>query len=106
MPSFPKNKPYRNRKLLDLAEQSPICCVCGKINDGTVVACHSNSIQDGHGMGTKAHDIPCFGCHDCHARIDGRIDKHLTREERDLLFYRGVYNAWLICMKEGWLEVK
>lgn len=106
MPSLPKNKPYRNRKLLGLAEQSPICCVCGKINDGTVVACHSNSIQDELGMGTKAHDIPCFGCHDCHARIDGRSDKHLTRDERDLLFYRGVYNTWLLCMKEGWLEVK
>lgn len=55
-------------------------------------------------MGIKAHDIVAFGCKSCHDRVDGRIDKHLTRDERDLLFYRGVYNTWLLCMREGWLK--
>jgi 5-methylcytosine-specific restriction endonuclease McrA len=104
MPSLLKEKNYRNPRLLRLAEKSPICCICGKPNDGTVVACHSNSIQDGHGTGIKAHDLPAFGCRECHDRVDGRIDKHLTRDERALLFYRGVYNTWLLCMREGWLK--
>lgn len=106
MPSFPKNSPYRNRKILDLAAQCEYCCVCGQHGGGSIVACHSNAIEDGHGMGQKAHDIPCFGCAECHSRIDGRIDKHLTRGERRLIFYRGVYNTWLWMMKEGYLEVK
>ena len=99
-------KPYRNPKLLRLAERCEYCCICGKHGGGTIVACHSNSLCDGKGMGVKASDIPAFGCKECHDRVDGRIDKHLTRDERDLLFHRGVYNTWLLCMKEGWLEVK
>lgn len=98
-----KEKNYRNRRLLDLAVEAP-CCVCHKGNDGTVVACHSNAIEDGHGMGIKAHDIPCYGCRECHDRIDGRVDKHLSRDERYLIFYRGVYNSWLWLMREGHLK--
>ncbi len=103
MPSFPKEKNYRNPRLLRLAEKSPICCICGKPNDGTVVACHSNWGADGKGIGIKAHDIVAFGCKECHDLIDQRAGD-LTRDERALLFYRGVYNTWLLCMREGWLK--
>lgn len=101
MPSFPKNSPYRNRKLLDLAKDSPVCCICGEPNDGTVVPVHSDSLADGKGLGIKAHDIPAFGCMSCHQKIHG---KGLTKDEKELLFYRGVYNTWLLCMSEGWLK--
>jgi hypothetical protein len=56
---------YRNRKLLDAARQLP-CQHCG-IQDGTIVAAHSNQLRDGKGRGLKALDYRiaalCFGCH-------------------------------------------
>lgn len=105
MKSFFKELPYRNPALLRLAEHSPICCICGKPNDGTVVACHSNSLSDGKGLGTKASDIVAYGCASCHSVIDGRSRKDLTREQRELLFYRGVYNTWLLLMRNGWMKL-
>ena len=56
---------YRNRKLLDAARQIP-CQHCG-IQDGTIVAAHSNQLRDGKGRGLKALDYRiaalCFSCH-------------------------------------------
>ena len=56
---------YRNKKLLELVRQCP-CQNCG-IEDGTVVAAHSNQLRDGKGRGLKAHDYRiaalCFRCH-------------------------------------------
>jgi hypothetical protein len=38
----------------------------------TSVWCHSNRLEHGKGMGTKAHDIfGCIGCSACHAFYDG-----------------------------------
>ena len=56
---------YRNKRLLEIARQFP-CQSCG-IDDGTVVAAHSNQLRDGKGKGIKAHDYRiaslCFKCH-------------------------------------------
>ena len=56
---------YRNKKLLELVRQLP-CQHC-EIEDGTVVAAHSNQLRDGKGRGLKAHDYRiaalCFSCH-------------------------------------------
>jgi hypothetical protein len=56
---------YRNKKLLELARKIP-CTMCN-IDDGTVVAAHSNQLRDGKGKGIKAHDYRiaslCFKCH-------------------------------------------
>jgi hypothetical protein len=56
---------YRNKKLLELCRQIP-CQHCG-INDGTIVAAHSNQLRDGKGKSLKAHDYRiaalCFVCH-------------------------------------------
>jgi hypothetical protein len=56
---------YRNRKLLDAARLLP-CQHCG-IQDGTIVAAHSNQLRDGKGRGLKALDYRiaslCFSCH-------------------------------------------
>jgi len=56
---------YRNKKLLEIARQLP-CQHCG-IEDGTIVAAHSNQLRDGKGRGLKASDFRiaslCFRCH-------------------------------------------
>ena len=60
---------YRNRKLLDLVRDCP-CQRCG-VEDGTVVAAHSNQQRDGKGMGLKAHDYRIAAlCYTCHMLLD------------------------------------
>ena len=70
---------YRNPKLLKLAKEAP-CVLCG-VNDGTVVACHSNQLRDGKGTGIKSHDFRIsYLCNIHHDMIDN--GKDLSREER------------------------
>lgn len=70
---------YRNRKLLNAAKNCPMCMLCGKVTDGTIVAAHSNQQRDGKGMGIKAHDYRvAYICHNCHNEID---NGKLTRQE-------------------------
>jgi len=70
---------YRNKKLLEIVRQSP-CQICG-IQDGTVVAAHSNQLRDGKGRGIKAHDYRIASlCFKCHIEIDQ--GSRLSREER------------------------
>ena len=56
---------YRNKKLLELARQIP-CTLC-EIENGTIVAAHSNQQRDGKGTGIKSADYRiaslCYGCH-------------------------------------------
>ena len=60
---------YRNKKLLELARLLP-CQHCG-IEDGTVVAAHSNQLRDGKGRGLKASDFRIASlCFCCHAEAD------------------------------------
>lgn len=62
---------YRNRKLLDLAKQATHCTNCGRFNDGTIVAAHSNQLRDGKGKNLKAHDYRiAFLCSKCHHELD------------------------------------
>lgn len=62
---------YRNKKLLNLAKECPVCMRCGKHNDGTIVAAHSNQLRDGKGRGLKAHDYRiAYLCNECHSQID------------------------------------
>jgi len=43
---------------------------CG-IQNGTIVAAHSNQQKDGKGVGIKAHDYRIAAlCHTCHHEID------------------------------------
>lgn len=70
---------YRNKKLLEYAREVP-CQSCG-VDDGTIVAAHSNQLRDGKGRGIKAHDYRiAYLCHSCHFSIDQ--GKDLTREEK------------------------
>jgi len=60
---------YRNKKLLELARLLP-CQHCG-IEDGTVVAAHSNQLRDGKGRGLKSSDFRIASlCFCCHAEAD------------------------------------
>ena len=60
---------YRNKQLLKLISSFP-CQSCG-IEDGTIVAAHSNQLRDGKGRGIKAHDYRVASlCYRCHTELD------------------------------------
>ena len=60
---------YRSKRLLELCRQLP-CSICG-VEDGTVVAAHSNQLRDGKGKGIKAHDYRVASlCYKCHMELD------------------------------------
>lgn len=70
---------YRNNKLLKLAQHSP-CQICG-VEDGTIVAAHSNQLRDGKGKGIKAHDYRiAYLCYHCHSNLDQGSE--LTKQQR------------------------
>ena len=70
---------YRNKKLLEAARELP-CQHCG-VQDGTVVAAHSNQLRDGKGRGIKAHDFRIAAlCYRCHADLDQ--GSKMSKDER------------------------
>ena len=70
---------YRNAKLIEVVREAP-CMHCG-IEDGTVVAAHSNQLRDGKGRSIKAHDYRVAAlCYGCHSELDQ--GSKMTREER------------------------
>ena len=70
---------YRNKKLLELLRQLPFQN-CG-IENGTIVACHSNQSKHGKGMGIKAPDsLVAALCSTCHYELDN--GRKLSKEER------------------------
>lgn len=72
---------YRSPKLLKLANGAA-CMMC-YIQDGTVVAAHSNQLRDGKGAGIKSHDYRiAFLCYQCHQIIDN--DKTLDKQDKIL----------------------
>lgn len=76
---------YRSKPILQAAKDAPICFGCNQLNDGTVVACHSNQLRDGKGTGHKASDYRIAYLDSmCHFRIDN--GKDLTREEKIALW--------------------
>jgi len=94
---------YRNKKLLIIVRESP-CQVCG-IEDGTVVAAHSNQMRDGKSTSMKSVDYRIAAlCFKCHASLDQ--GSKMTREERVNMWeeaHRGTI-GWLFENKH--LEVK
>lgn len=72
---------YRSKKLLEALRESPHCLCCGRHNDGTVVAAHSNQLRDGKGKGIKAHDFRVAAlCYSCHTELDQGTK--LSKQER------------------------
>lgn len=70
---------YRNKKLLEVARLIP-CQHCG-IEDGTIVAAHSNQLRDGKGRGIKSSDAMIASlCYNCHSELDQ--GKDLSKQQR------------------------
>lgn len=98
------SKVYRNKKLLKIAKDAPYCFCCGRTNDQTIVAAHSNQLRDGKGRGLKSHDFRiAYICHTCHHEID---QGKKTKEEKKELWeeaHRATI-GWLF--NSGRLETK
>jgi hypothetical protein len=94
---------YRNKKLLELARNLP-CQHCG-VEDGTVVAAHSNQLRDGKGRGLKAHDYRisalCFGCH---AELDQ--GQKLNKSERIEMWESSHRSTIAEFFERGYINVK
>lgn len=90
-----KRKPYRNRKMLDLAHNVHECQVripgicSGYSIDGCEPA-HSNQSKHGKGAGQKADDnYHVAACHSCHVAIDqGPMPKSEKTRFWDAAFVR------------------
>jgi hypothetical protein len=94
---------YRNKKLLESVRELP-CQVCG-IEDGTIVAAHSNQLRHGKGKALKAHDWAIASmCHTCHSQIDqgGMYDKQTRFGLWDRAFERTLHLLW----ERGIIEVR
>jgi hypothetical protein len=106
MPSGPRKGSslnYRNKKLLESVRELP-CQVCG-IEDGTIVAAHSNQLRHGKGKSIKAHDWAIAAmCHTCHTQIDqgGLYDKQTRFGLWDRAFERTLHLLW----ERGIIEVR
>ena len=88
---------YRNRRLLDLAHEAPCMLMIadrGCSRDPSV-PCHSDSLEDGRGVGHKSHDcLAVPGCPDCHGLF---TRARLGREEYERVHARALkrYIVWL-----------
>ena len=70
---------YRDKQLLEAVREAP-CMHCG-IQDGTVVAAHSNQLRDGKGKSLKAHDFRIAAlCYRCHSELDQ--GSKMSKQER------------------------
>lgn len=94
---------YRNKKLLELVRKFS-CQVCG-IDDGTVVAAHSNQLRDGKGKGIKAHDYRIASlCFKCHSELDQ--GKNLSKTERVELWEEAHRKTIALLFEQGFLHTK
>lgn len=99
-----KKPVYRNKKLLALAKDAPCCFACMKSNDGSVVACHSNSQRFGKGLGIKASDAAiAFMCNRCHAETES--GKRLTREQRTEVWEQAFIDTMVWLFESGLVDV-
>lgn len=95
--SLQKVKPFRNKKILQLAKGED-CTHCGA-NDGTTVAAHEDGLASGRGLGLKAPDNRvAYLCHKCHFIYDARGGDFYISPQRELNFYRAMLKT-----QEIWL---
>lgn len=95
---------YRNKKLTEIVRDAPICFGCGRHNDGTIVAAHSNQGIHGKGRSIKAHD--CFVaalCYVCHSDLDQGTQ--LSQEERVAMWNAACVLTYGWLMREGLLKL-
>ena len=93
---------YRNKKLLEIARLIP-CQICG-IEDGTVVAAHSNQLRDGKGKGIKANDYRIASlCFTCHMEIDQGI--YMDKKDRALAWDEAHRKTIGLLFENGYIDV-
>lgn len=79
------------------------CQHCG-IDDGTVVAAHSNQLRDGKGKGIKASDYRIASlCFKCHAELDQ--GKNLSKQERLEMWEEAHRKTIALLFDNGHLQV-
>jgi len=61
-------------------------CAPGPENE-TVVFCHDRRFSKG-GMGYKGKQVGAFGCHNCHAIVDGRMRVEASPDTLDWYWNR------------------
>lgn len=93
---------YRNKLLLEIARNFP-CQNC-LIQDGTVVAAHSNQLRDGKGRGIKANDYRIAAlCYKCHMELDQ--GKDLSKLERVEMWEEAHRKTIGLFFEKGHLQV-
>lgn len=94
---------FRSKKLLDLARGKP--CVMCNCEDGTIVSAHSNLLEHGKGMGTKAHDgMIAWLCMRCHSKLDQ--GSQMTKEERRMYILESICKTYMRMWDMDLLQVK
>lgn len=95
----------RSRKLTNAAKDedctlnTPWC----SYDPATVVACHSDWLEDGKGRGIKAHDIYiAFGCGTCHNWLGM---SHAPKDEKRDVFHRGMKKTWKRLIDRGLIKL-
>lgn len=102
----PKRKPYRNRKLLNLAHDVQTCFmlspVCKGISPHGCEPAHSDFSEHGKSKAQKSDDDQHAAiCHDCHVWFG---EKHWARDELKMLFESARNRTFAYYKRQGWLE--
>lgn len=102
-----KRKPIRERKILDAADGEACTWPGCEVQDGTVVAAHSNEPGDGKGMRLKADDIYiAFLCFLHHGIYDGRIEAdEWSAYEKQTCFTVAMKKTWRRLWERGVIGV-
>jgi hypothetical protein len=106
--SIPKRKPYRNRKLLNLAHELNACTlrfqgICIGYSVEGLEPAHSNFLEHGKAKGQKADDDQhCAACHWCHAELDQ--GHRFSLEAKRSLFASAREETFREYQKRGWLD--
>ena len=95
---------YRNKKLLEVVREAPICFGCGRHNDGTVCAAHSNQGTHGKGKSIKAHDCYVAAlCYQCHSELDQGTT--MDKLERQAMWHVACVHTYGWLMRDGRLKL-
>ena len=97
-----KQKPYRNKKILDYAKgqdcsiRLPGCCN----NTETVVAAHIHEYEFGHAKGIKADDCcVAYVCYHCHLILDGA--NNYDKDWLEGQFHKANTRTLRLCFRDG-----
>jgi hypothetical protein len=107
-PVMQKDPRYENRRLLDLCHGAPCVlnfagCTGGTNPDEPSVPCHSDWLEDGKGVGYKAHDHTAVpGCPSCHRMLDSG---GLPTEYRKRFFRAGQQKWWAYLWQNDLVKV-